>query len=199
MRNCGAPANDDACCATRPTWITFRRDDFQWACLPDESGLDFFLYDLSWAGFCNGQVNPEQIHAETNVEVAGLDTLRQAMEGLFSKYAGCAIAVKAQHAYSRTLNWKERNNSEAAAALEGILNGAGRRNPGTDAPMPGGLVLGPRRGTLNRAQSAVQDPHRILRRQRPHAGEPYCRRKYVRAIRALSGRPFCPDAYRLSV
>src|SRR4051794_1392623 len=23
-------------------------DDFEWACLPDESGVDFFLYDLSW-------------------------------------------------------------------------------------------------------------------------------------------------------
>ena len=112
-------------------------DDFQWACLPDESGLDFFLYDLSWAGFCNGQVNPEQIHAETNVEVAGLDTLRQAMEGLFSKYAGCAIAVKAQHAYSRTLNWKERNNSEAAAALEEILAG-----PDEDVPVQARLCLG---------------------------------------------------------
>ncbi len=112
-------------------------DDFQWACLPDESGLDFFLYDLSWAGFCNGQVNPGQIHAETNVEVAGLDTLRQAMEGLFTKYAGCAIAVKAQHAYSRTLNWKERNNSEAAAALEEILAG-----PDEDVPVQARLCLG---------------------------------------------------------
>ena len=113
-------------------------DDFQWTCLPDESGLDFFLYDLSWAGFCNGQVNPEQIHAETNVEVAGLDTLRQAMEGLFTKYAGCAIAVKAQHAYSRTLNWKERNTSEAAAALEKIL----LAGPDEDVPVQARLCLG---------------------------------------------------------
>ncbi len=98
-------------------------DDFSWACLPDASGLDFFLYDLSWAGFCNGQVDPGQIHAETNIEVTGLDTLRRAMEEIFSKYAGCAIAVKAQHAYSRTLNWSERHHPEAEAALESILRG----------------------------------------------------------------------------
>ena len=112
-------------------------DDFQWACLPDPSGLDFFLYDLSWAGFCNGEIDLEQIYSETDVEVTGLDTLRQAMEGIFSNYAGCAIAVKAQHAYSRTLNWTERNRSEAAAALETVLT-----NPEKDVPVQTRLCLG---------------------------------------------------------
>ena len=32
-------------------------DDFRWQCLPDQSGLDFFLYDLSWVGFCRGKVD----------------------------------------------------------------------------------------------------------------------------------------------
>src|SRR4029078_9743119 len=27
-------------------------DDFHWQCLPDQSGPDFFLYDLSWGGVC---------------------------------------------------------------------------------------------------------------------------------------------------
>ena len=112
-------------------------DDFQWACHPDRSGLQFFLYDLSWAGFCNGQIDPEQICAETNVEVTGLDSLRQAMEGIFSKYAGCAIAVKAQHAYNRTLNWTERDDSEAATALEKLLKG-----PDEEAPVQTRLCLG---------------------------------------------------------
>ncbi len=112
-------------------------DDFQWACLPDASGLDFFLYDLSWAGFCNGQIDPEQICAETNVEVTGLDSLRQAMAGIFSKYAGCAIAVKAQHAYNRTLNWTERDDSEAATALDKLLKG-----PDEEAPVQTRLCLG---------------------------------------------------------
>ena len=112
-------------------------DDFQWACLPDDSGPDFFLYDLSWAGFCNGQIDLEQTHAETNVEVTGLETLRQAMEGIFSKYADCAIAVKAQHAYSRTLHWTDREDSEAAAALEKILKG-----PDEAIPVQTRLCLG---------------------------------------------------------
>ena len=112
-------------------------DDFQWACLPDRSGPDFFLYDLSWAGFCNGQFDLEQIHSETNIEVTGLETLKQAMEGIFSIYADCAIAVKAQHAYSRTLNWRERDDSEAAGALNRILRG-----PGDEIPEQTRLCLG---------------------------------------------------------
>ena len=97
-------------------------DDFCWPCLPDHSGLDFFLYDLSWAGFCNGQIDTEQIHAETGVEVKDLRTLKQGMEAIFAKHGPCAIAVKAQHAYNRTLNWIERNDVEASAALSQVLN-----------------------------------------------------------------------------
>ena len=97
-------------------------DDFSWPCLPDHSGLDFFLYDLSWAGFCNGQIDTEQIHAETGVEVKDLRTLKQGMEAIFAKYGPCAIAVKAQHAYNRTLNWIERNDVEASAALFQVLS-----------------------------------------------------------------------------
>lgn len=97
-------------------------DDFSWPCLPDHSGLDFFLYDLSWAGFCNGQIDTEQIHAETGVEVKDLRTLKQGMEAIFAKHGPCAIAMKAQHAYNRTLNWIERNDVEASAALSQVLN-----------------------------------------------------------------------------
>lgn len=93
-------------------------DDFCWACLPDESGLDFFLYDLSWDGFCNGEVDPQAIHQETGVEVVDLDTLREGMAAIFAKYGPCAIAVKAQHAYYRTLLWHEREEGNVAQVLQ---------------------------------------------------------------------------------
>lgn len=78
-------------------------DDFCWPCLPDPSGPDFFLYDISWAEFCNGQIDPAALHEETNIEVANLTSLHKAMRALFARYGRCAIAVKAQHAYNRTL------------------------------------------------------------------------------------------------
>src|ERR671936_319563 len=60
-------------------------DDFQWACKPDESGPDFFLYDLSWAGFANGDVKVEDIQQETGIEVRGLEDLREALTAIFRR------------------------------------------------------------------------------------------------------------------
>ena len=96
-------------------------DDFSWQCTPDTSGPDFFLYDLSWATFCNGQVDPSAIHAETGVDVNDLTSLKTAMAAIFDKHAPCAIAVKSQHAYNRTLDWIERSDAEAATALNAVL------------------------------------------------------------------------------
>ena len=98
-------------------------DDFCWPCLPDESGRDFFLYDLSWAGFCNGQIDAAALHTETDIEVEDLASLRQAMAALFARYGRQAIAVKSQHAYNRTLRWEERSDADAERVLLRTLKG----------------------------------------------------------------------------
>ncbi|MCG9128149.1 amidohydrolase family protein [Candidatus Poribacteria bacterium] len=96
-------------------------DDFSWNCDPDSSGLDFFLYDLSWANFCNGQIDVNSIQGEVGIEVIDLSTLKSSMDALFDKHGPNAIAVKSQHAYNRTLNWIERSDEEASAALQKVL------------------------------------------------------------------------------
>ncbi|HLV36985.1 MAG TPA: amidohydrolase family protein [Spirillospora sp.] len=98
-------------------------DDFVWACLPDQSGVDFFLYDLSWVAFCNGTFSVASLHHETGCEVHDLNSLRQAMAALFAKYGPNAIAVKSQHAYERTLRWQERSESDVAPVLARHLRG----------------------------------------------------------------------------
>ena len=112
-------------------------DDFRWPCPPDHSGLDFFLYDLSWCSFCCGEVDAPAIALETGVEVADLPSLRRAMDAIFAKHAPCAIAVKSQHAYHRTLQWSERSDAEAAAALQTIL-----RRPAAEIDAATRLCLG---------------------------------------------------------
>ena len=87
-------------------------DNFVWACKPDVSGPDFFLYDLSWVGFCNGEVPVQNIAEETGITVDSLGSLREAMAAIFAKHGPHAIAVKAQHAYSRTLRWEERSDEK---------------------------------------------------------------------------------------
>ena len=105
-------------------------DHWCWPCRPDPSGPDFFLYDLSWAGFCGGQLGTKNtadsaktIFEETGIEITGIASLRHAMQALFAKYAPCAVAVKAQHAYNRTLHWQERSDADADRALEKKLRG----------------------------------------------------------------------------
>ena len=92
-------------------------DDFIRPCPVDASGPDFFLYDISWVNFVNGQPDLPQLSAETGVEVSDLASLRRAMEEVFARNAKTAIAIKSQHAYARTLLWQPRSDHEAAQAL----------------------------------------------------------------------------------
>ena len=110
-------------------------DDFSWPCTPDESGVDFFLYDLSWAAFCNGQIDAEAIEGETGVAVTDLASLKQGMEAIFDQHGPHAIAVKAQHAYNRTLRWEERADADAERVLQHLLQG-------TELDEPSRLLLG---------------------------------------------------------
>ncbi|NUN95191.1 MAG: amidohydrolase family protein [Candidatus Omnitrophica bacterium] len=112
-------------------------DDFVWTALPDPSGKDFFFYDLSWRNFCNGEIPVEEIHKETGIEVKDLEDLDEAMEKLFEKFATCAIAVKSQHAYNRTLSWRERERADAAIALNKLLS-----HPDTELAEEDRLCLG---------------------------------------------------------
>ncbi|MBI3957675.1 MAG: amidohydrolase family protein [Chloroflexi bacterium] len=96
-------------------------DDFVRPCRVDPSGPDFFFYDISWVNFVNGEPDVAALADETGVTVRDLATLRQAMEAVFAQNAAVAIAVKTQHAYSRTLRWRERTDAEAAPVLDAYL------------------------------------------------------------------------------
>ena len=100
-------------------------DNFNWPCLPDPGGVDFFLYDLSWMGFTCGEIDANAIRQETGVQVKDLATLREGMAAIFAKYGPYAIAVKSQAAYQRSLHWQDRDKAEAevAHALTKTLNG----------------------------------------------------------------------------
>lgn len=98
-------------------------DNFCWPCPPDPSGPDFFLYDLSWCSFCDGSFDLAAVTAETGIDVTSLESLRAAMAAIFARHAPTAVAVKSQHAYSRTLAWVERTDAEAAAVLGKKLSG----------------------------------------------------------------------------
>ena len=89
--------------------------------LPDDSGPDFFFYDISWLGFVYRGVAWDLLESETGVTVKNLATLRQSMETVFDKFGPYAIAVKTQHAYVRTLRWQKRDDADAERALQAML------------------------------------------------------------------------------
>ena len=96
-------------------------DDLTWSCLPDAAGPDFFFSDISWWKFCCGTPEIDLLQKEIGVEVVDLASLQRAMETIFERFASTAIAVKAQHAYNRTLFWQERSDAEASRALAAYL------------------------------------------------------------------------------
>lgn len=99
-------------------------DHFSWRCLPDTAGPDFFLYDLSWLSFCSGRVDPAAIHEEVGIVVQDLASLNAAMTAIFAKHAPCAVATKSQHAYERTLSWRERDAADVERVLQKALRAA---------------------------------------------------------------------------
>jgi hypothetical protein len=129
------PITADACRKAQPTLESLRQpgerlrllrdvaqldhvqvDDWCWACEPDASGLEFFLYDLSvWRLAC-GQIEAEALAEHTGITVTDLESMDQAMAGLFDRYAPVAVAVKSQHAYGRTLQWQPRSEGDARRA-----------------------------------------------------------------------------------
>ena len=89
------------------------------------------------------------------------------MEAIFAQHGPHAIAVKAQHAYNRTLRWEERSDADAERVLQRLLQGAAARR--AEPVAVGRLVLGAGHRVGNRIRTAVQNPHWLLRWQRPHA------------------------------
>ena len=98
-------------------------DNFTPSCEPDPAGVDFFLFDLNWAAFCQSSVNYEYIEALTGIHVTDMASYNATMDALFEKYAPYAVAVKSQHAYGRTLDWSPREEADAEVVLQKSLKG----------------------------------------------------------------------------
>jgi len=97
-------------------------DNFIYACVPDKSGPEFFLYDINWADFCNGYPPIEILLKETGVEITSVETYRECLNTLFKNNQAHAIAVKSQHAYQRSLRWENREDVEIKSILDKVIN-----------------------------------------------------------------------------
>jgi predicted TIM-barrel fold metal-dependent hydrolase len=96
-------------------------DAFQLQVEPDPEEAGFFLYDLRWADLCRGRIDFALLAQMSGVTVVNLTTLAAAMRALVERSGPRAIALKAQHAYDRTLKWQARSDADAERALQSIL------------------------------------------------------------------------------
>lgn len=104
-------------------------DDFQWKSTPDPVTPDFFLYDLAFLSFANGDFDIHALQDLTDIEVKNTTTLRQALESLFAKCGPQSIAIKSQHAYLRTLAWQEHSDAEIEPLLHQWVKGQALDEP----------------------------------------------------------------------
>ena len=111
-------------------------DDFTMDIRADEEDPSFFLYDISLWDLVSGKPDFAAIRSLTDVDVIDLYSLQTAIEELFTRYGGEAVACKTQHAYTRTLAWRRREREDAIHALARYL-----RDP-EDSQMEDRLVLG---------------------------------------------------------
>jgi predicted TIM-barrel fold metal-dependent hydrolase len=99
-------------------------DNFEVECVPDQSGPSFFLYDLSWVGFCNGTIDLTYVRELSGIAVESLADLKEGITRIYARYGPLAIAVKSQHAYNRTLYWEERDDADVERVLQRVLSSA---------------------------------------------------------------------------
>jgi uncharacterized protein len=96
----------------------------RWEDPRDPSGPDFFLRDLSWFSISSGQTDFAELERVTGVAVRDPESYRAALAGLFAEFGRWVVALKTQHAYTRTLAWQPRSDSDIAPLLQRRLAGA---------------------------------------------------------------------------
>jgi predicted TIM-barrel fold metal-dependent hydrolase len=98
-------------------------DDMTLPAMPDEEDPGFFRYDLTWWRFADASFDPVELGNLTGLEINGVSSLRSAFGRLFDS-APHVVAIKSQHAYTRSLDWEKRSDADAEAVLQRKLKGA---------------------------------------------------------------------------
>jgi len=93
---------------------------------PPGEDTSFFRYDLSWFRMADGRFGKpeiERLEKSTAVPIHTFDDLDAAVSALFEKEAPSRVAIKSQHAYQRSLAWREVPRGDAARIFNQVLRG----------------------------------------------------------------------------
>lgn len=98
-------------------------DAFTWG-LPRNAGpVPFYRYDLNVHTIADGSVDLDALATATGIQINTLSQYEAALGQLIHQHAAHVVAIKSQHAYTRTLAWQAPDRDDVAMVLQKKLWG----------------------------------------------------------------------------
>lgn len=98
-------------------------DAFTWGLPKDADKAPFYRYDLNVHTIADGSVDLDALGQETGIQINTLNHYADALAQLISRHAHSVVAIKSQHAYTRTLAWQAPDRDDVAMVLQKKLWG----------------------------------------------------------------------------
>lgn len=98
-------------------------DAFTWGLPPQADAAPFYRYDLNVHTIADGSVDLDELGKTTGIQITTLNHYGAALAQLIQMHAPHVVAIKSQHAYTRTLAWQAPDRDDVAMVLQKKLWG----------------------------------------------------------------------------
>ncbi len=98
-------------------------DAFTWGVPPNAGATPFYRYDLNVHTIADGSVDLDELATATGIQITTLSQYGAALAQLIRQHAHHVVAIKSQHAYTRTLDWQVPDRDDVAMVLQKKLWG----------------------------------------------------------------------------
>ncbi|MFN5059924.1 MAG: amidohydrolase family protein [Chloroflexota bacterium] len=98
-------------------------DAFTWGLPSDADAAPFYQYDINVHTIADGSVDLDALGQATGIQINTLNQYADALAQLINHHAQSVVAIKSQHAYTRTLAWQAPDRDDVAMVLQKKLWG----------------------------------------------------------------------------
>ncbi|MEY3989737.1 MAG: hypothetical protein RI985_818 [Chloroflexota bacterium] len=103
--------------------VAVQIDAFTWGLPPHAGVAPFYQYDLNVHTIADGSVDLDELAKATGIQINTLSQYGAALAQLIHQHATHVVAIKSQHAYTRTLAWQAPDLDDVAMVLQKKLWG----------------------------------------------------------------------------
>ncbi|MFZ9857973.1 MAG: amidohydrolase family protein [Roseiflexaceae bacterium] len=118
-----APRQHHYLLATLANLTSVQVDAFTWGIPDDADPAPFYRYDLNVHTIADGSVDLDALGQATGIQINTLNQYASALAELVRRHAPTVVAIKSQHAYTRTLAWQAPDYDDVAMVLQKKLWG----------------------------------------------------------------------------